>query len=231
MVKSGFVKLLCMSFANLLGRPRTLAIDEAAQNSMSRGRPVLNIEKCLGCGLCGRSCPPGAITMITVGKQIVGGREIDKKAPRFDYLRCIYCGLCSDVCPARAIRMEESFTIEYAFEVALLPLSTDPRVGAILAFAFIFLVSLSVYLISGLLSPKGEHTDKAFDPFTGGTPQTTHLERYYIPGLFSFVLFFLITEIAVFLILLRPALYVLLLVLITLAALMVEGIELLRRLR
>ena len=45
---------------------------------------------CIGCGLCAKNCPCGAITM-------------EQNLPVFDYSKCSDCGQCALKCPAHAI--------------------------------------------------------------------------------------------------------------------------------
>ena len=47
-------------------------------------------EKCVGCGICQRSCPAQAI-------ELRGG------VPHFDYKRCIRCYCCHEMCPKHVI--------------------------------------------------------------------------------------------------------------------------------
>lgn len=62
----------------------------------TRGRHILIIDKCTGCGVCAWICPNKAITMVTVE-----GRELTH--PQIDYGRCCFCGFCVEYCPRSAI--------------------------------------------------------------------------------------------------------------------------------
>ena len=57
-------------------------------------RPVLQKDKCIGCGLCAKMCPPGTLK-IRQGKAC------------FDYPGCIRCFCCQEHCPKGAISIRK----------------------------------------------------------------------------------------------------------------------------
>jgi len=52
-------------------------------------------EKCLGCGLCEKACPQGAITFVAKKKPVI-----------LEQSKCIKCGACYDVCKLDAVAVE-----------------------------------------------------------------------------------------------------------------------------
>ena len=63
----------------------------------TRGRHVLDLSKCVGCGICAWICPVEAITMV----EVKGSKYTH---PQIDYGRCCYCGFCVEYCPRNALK-------------------------------------------------------------------------------------------------------------------------------
>ncbi len=68
---------------------------------MSRGRPVIDRERCKGCALCVGACPEKilALSRDTFNRQGVPFSEC------FDEARCTACMSCAIMCPDMAIRI------------------------------------------------------------------------------------------------------------------------------
>lgn len=67
-----------------------------------RGQPVIDGNKCVGCGGCAAVCPPRLISIHT---------EDDYREVKVDFSRCTYCARCADVCPEGAMRMSDRFEL------------------------------------------------------------------------------------------------------------------------
>ena len=101
-------------FKHLFRKPVTLEYPEKKRilNDVFRGK--LKVDGCVGCGLCKKVCPTGAININKTPEKIV--YKIDMK-------KCIFCGNCVYHCPKSAVRM----TKEYE-------LATDKKEDLILVF-------------------------------------------------------------------------------------------------
>lgn len=64
-----------------------------------RKKPVIDGDKCVGCGICVESCP--------AEKKAVGFKK-GEKIPSYDYKLCIRCFCCQEMCPKHAISAKVS---------------------------------------------------------------------------------------------------------------------------
>ncbi len=82
-----------MDFLGPLARPAERLCKKAFSQT-----PRIDGAKCVGCGICAKSCPGQAIAMTAPGKKA----HIDQK----DCIRC-YC--CHELCPQRAVELHQSW--------------------------------------------------------------------------------------------------------------------------
>ena len=78
------------------------------------GLPVVDKEKCTGCGKCAAACPKKVIDMIPIDAHVsVICNSHDKGAvvKKFCKVACIGCGLCKKQCPHGAIKLENSLAV------------------------------------------------------------------------------------------------------------------------
>ena len=98
-------KISSQIMKSLFKKPAT--INYPAQRSKMpegfRGKLKFHPEKCIGCKLCMRDCPSGAIEI----------RKLNEKQfeAEIDLGKCIYCAQCVDTCPKKALEATDDFEL------------------------------------------------------------------------------------------------------------------------
>ena len=82
-----------MDFLGPLARPAERLCKKAFSQT-----PRIDGAKCVGCGICAKSCPGQAIAMTAPGKKA----RISQKA-------CIHCYCCHELCPQKAVELHQSW--------------------------------------------------------------------------------------------------------------------------
>ncbi|MBC8447287.1 MAG: 4Fe-4S binding protein [Chloroflexi bacterium] len=74
-----------------------------------RGRVVINIDLCRGCGLCVRDCPAFALELERESDTLSPSKGHDKFQLIHYHDRCACCGQCQDVCRYEAIWLTSEY--------------------------------------------------------------------------------------------------------------------------
>ena len=99
----GILKGLALTLKHLFRRPITTQYPEERLTVSRRIRGnelIWSEERCTGCATCAKSCPQGAIEIMTStpedNRYVVEKFEVDSGY-------CIFCGLCVESCPYDAL--------------------------------------------------------------------------------------------------------------------------------
>ncbi|MGE5678468.1 MAG: DUF362 domain-containing protein [Pseudomonadota bacterium] len=87
---------------NFVGGRVPRVVEKVVLNKL-RPSPVFNYDKCVSCGDCRRSCPPGIIDMSS-GKPVP------------DLNKCIRCFCCHELCPKQAVDIRKHWLYERVFK-------------------------------------------------------------------------------------------------------------------
>ena len=109
----GIAKGLTVTIKHLFRQPVTTQYPEQRLNTSRRIRGnelIWSQEKCTGCATCAKTCPQGAIEIVTSTDLVENKYVVEKYQVDTGY--CIQCGLCVEACPYKALFMG------YAYERA-----------------------------------------------------------------------------------------------------------------
>ena len=90
-------KVLKQVMSSVFKKPATVLYpaEKVPAPERFRGKIVFHPENCIGCRLCMKDCPSGAIVITKVGEK--------KFEAEINMARCIYCAQCADSCPKKAL--------------------------------------------------------------------------------------------------------------------------------
>ena len=106
----GMLKGMTVTIRHLLRHPTVSQFPEQRLNTSCRIRGnelIWSREKCTGCATCAKTCPQGAIEIITSTNTADNKYEVEKYQVDTGY--CIQCGLCVEACPYDALFMGYSY--------------------------------------------------------------------------------------------------------------------------
>ena len=106
----GIAKGLTVTIRHLLRHPTVSQFPEQRLNISRRIRGnelIWSREKCTGCATCAKTCPQGAIEIVTATNLVDNKYEVEKYQVDTGY--CIQCGLCVEACPFDALFMGYSY--------------------------------------------------------------------------------------------------------------------------
>ncbi len=106
----GIAKGLTVTIRHLLRHPTVTQFPEQRLNTSRRIRGnelIWSREKCTGCGTCAKTCPQGAIEIVTA--TILADNKYEVEKYQVDTGYCIQCGLCVEACPFDALFMGYSY--------------------------------------------------------------------------------------------------------------------------
>ena len=96
----GAFKLGKMTFGSLFKKPETVMypIEKKPQPAGLKGHIVIDVDRCILCGMCDRSC---STDCITVDKQ--------NRFWEIQPYQCVQCGYCITVCPKDCLSMDPDY--------------------------------------------------------------------------------------------------------------------------
>jgi electron transport complex protein RnfB len=101
----------CMGFLDCV---KACPFDAIAANPDPKKPPLVDVTKCVGCGICVDTCPNGVIGLVPLERHPVvycRSNLKGKVAKGCCIVACIACGKCARKCPEKAIEMKDNIPV------------------------------------------------------------------------------------------------------------------------
>ena len=98
-------KIARLLVQSLFKKPATgnYPVDRSGMPEGFRGKLKFNAGMCIGCKMCMRDCPAGAIEIRKIGEK--------QFEAEINLAKCIYCGQCVDSCLKKALEITAEFEL------------------------------------------------------------------------------------------------------------------------
>ena len=96
----GSFKLGGMTLKSLFSKPETIMypVQERYKPAGLKGHIEIDVETCILCGICEKTCPTGSITVDKAGEKWT-----------IDPFSCVQCGACWRACPKESLVMADTY--------------------------------------------------------------------------------------------------------------------------
>ncbi len=101
-------KILNVAVRQVFSKPATILYPKGEMQIADnyRGRLTYNPSNCIGCNLCSRFCPAGALKITNEGT-----KENPKMRADLNVGHCIFCCQCVDSCPKKCISFSQEIDL------------------------------------------------------------------------------------------------------------------------
>ena len=106
----GIAKGMTVTIKHMFRHPTVSQYPEQRLNTSRRIRGnelIWDRKLCTGCATCAKTCPQGAIDIVTSANLVNNKYEVEKYQVDTGY--CIQCGLCVEACPFKALFMSTAY--------------------------------------------------------------------------------------------------------------------------
>lgn len=100
MTRNGPGKMVNMTVKQFFNKPATIAYPKGEMDIVDnyRGRIIYDPANCVGCNLCVRNCPAGALKITNEGT-----KEDRKMRADLNVGHCVFCCQCVDSCAKKCL--------------------------------------------------------------------------------------------------------------------------------